>query len=77
MITCFSDLKTSSLFHLSFSVIVFDRAVLLNEMARMFLYFGDRSSAVSSYMKSAEIVLPLKDGENIHQRFKPLLVRHY
>ena len=70
---CFSDLKS----YLFIFVTVFDRAVLLNEMARMFLYFGDRSSAVSSYMKSADIALPFKDGENIHQRFKPLLVRHY
>lgn len=51
-----------------------DKCVILNEMARMFLHFGDRRLAISSYMKSSEVEFSLKD---INVQYQPNLVRLY
>ena len=51
MIDC-SPLTTNSdhdMVHFSLAI---DQSVLLNEMARMFMYFGERRSAVTYYSKS-------------------------
>jgi hypothetical protein len=49
-----------------------DKCVILNEMGRMFLHFGERRLAISSYIKSSDIELSLKDiQDNNNMEFYP------
>ena len=51
MIDCSPLTKHSDHDMVHFSLAI-DQSVLLNEMARMFMYFGERRSAVTYYSKS-------------------------
>ena len=51
-----------------------DQAVALNEMARMFVHYGERSNAVEFYRKSSNIKIPLGTlGCNYHPQIVILL----
>lgn len=51
----------------------FEKAAILNEMARMFVHSGDRHLASSAFNKSQEVELPVKDQP---LKYEPVLVRH-